>query len=223
MLASPAAGCARWLALHFRRDLVHRGARNRILADDRDRSRLAAADAGRVQHAHAVAEQRRQPLEQVVRAGELARNRVAHADGDRRRRGVAFLHDVEVVIERRHLVHLGHRHLQLGGERDEVRRGQVAVAVLNLVEVLDQQIAPPRRVAEQLQHLLERAWIDAASLRRGADTSALALRPWRPTSWRRVRLETGWLIGLWSRLLESPRNRRDSRAWRGECLAAPPH
>ena len=57
-----------------------------------------------------------------------ARERIAHAHGQRRRRRLAFLHHVEVVVERRDLVHLGHRELHLGGERDEVRRGQAAVA-----------------------------------------------------------------------------------------------
>ena len=38
-----------------------------------------------------------------------------------RRRGLAFLHHVEVVIEGRDLVDLGHRQLHLVGERDQMR------------------------------------------------------------------------------------------------------
>ena len=75
--------------------------------------------------------------------------------------GLAFLHHVEVVIEGRHLVDLGHRHLHLGRQRDEMRGRQAAVAVLDLVEVLDQQVAAARRVAEQRLHLFARLRIDA--------------------------------------------------------------
>ena len=62
------------------------------------------------------------------RAGHLARQRFADAHGDRRRRRFAFLHDVEVVIERRDLVDLGLREAHLLRQRGEVRRRQVAVA-----------------------------------------------------------------------------------------------
>ena len=57
-----------------------------------------------------------------------------------RRRGIAFLHHVEVVIEGGHFVHLGHRHLHFGGERDEMRRREAAEMILNQVQELDQQI-----------------------------------------------------------------------------------
>ena len=62
-----------------------------------------------------------------MRARKLAGDRIADANRDRRRRRIAFLHHVEVVIERRHFVHLGHCHLHFGGERDEMRRGEAAV------------------------------------------------------------------------------------------------
>ena len=50
-----------------------------------------------------------------------------------------------------------------------VRGGEVAVAVLDPVQVLDQQVAPPRLLAEQRAHLGERRAVDAAALRRGPD------------------------------------------------------
>ena len=90
------------------------------------------------------------------------------------RRRLALLDDVEVVIEGGHFVDLGHRHLQLGRERDQMRGGQAAVAILNPVQVLDEQIAPARRIAEQREHVLPRLRIDAASLGRAADARALA-------------------------------------------------
>ena len=153
------------VGLDQRRDLLGGRVRDRILADDGDRRRLAAADARRVQDAHVLAEQRRQRGQQLARAGHLARDRVADAHGDRGRRRLAFLHHVEVVIEGRHFVDLGHRHLHLGRERDQVRRGEAAEAILNLVEVLDQQIPPARGIAEQREHVLARLRVDAAALR----------------------------------------------------------
>ena len=90
-------------------DVVGSRRRDRVLADDGRRRLLAAADARRRDDAHVRPEQRRQPRQQLLRAGHLARQAVADAHGERRRRGLAFLDDVEVVIEGRDLVHLGLR------------------------------------------------------------------------------------------------------------------
>jgi len=68
-----------------------------------------------------------------------------------------------VVIEGRHFVDLGHRHLHLGGERNEVGGRQTAIPILNLVKVFDQQIATAGRVAEQRAHLFSRLRIDGAT------------------------------------------------------------
>ena len=70
-----------------------------------------------------------------------------------------------MVIERGDFVDLGHRQLHLGGERDEVRRGEAAEAILNLVQMLDQQIPPARGFAEKRQHVLTRLRIDPAAFR----------------------------------------------------------
>ena len=43
------------------------------------------------------------------------------------------------------------------------------VAVVDLVQVLDQQVAPARRIAEQRLHFLQRLRIDGAALRNRAD------------------------------------------------------
>src|SRR6185369_5439474 len=94
-------------------------------------------------------------------ARHLAREAVADAHRDRRRNGLAFLDDVEVVIEGRDLEDLGLRELHLGGQRREMRRAQVAEAVLQLVQVLDEEIARARRVAEQREHVGERLRVDA--------------------------------------------------------------
>jgi molybdopterin converting factor small subunit len=59
-------------------------------------------------------------------------------------------------------------------------RLQAAVAILDLVKELDQQISATRRIAEQRAHLVERDGIDTAAFRRG--THAAALWPGRGTS-----------------------------------------
>ena len=76
-------------------------------------------------------------------------------------------------VERRDLVDLGLRELHLRGERGEMRRRQMAVAVLQQMQVLDQQIAPARPVAEQRPHLFERARIDLPALRGSRGPAAL--------------------------------------------------
>ena len=105
-------------------------------------------------------------MQQLLGSGELARDRVADTHGDLRWRGVAFLDHVEVVIERRDLEHLRLRQLHLVGERREVDRAQVAEAILQLVQVFDQEIASARLVTEQLEHLSTRLRVDAPAARR---------------------------------------------------------
>ena len=115
-----------------------------------------------------------QPRQQLVRSSQVAGDRVADAHGDRRRRDLAFFHHVEVVIEGGHFVDLGHRHLQLSRERDEMRGRQTAEAILNPVQVLDQQVAPARSVAEQRTHLVSRRGSTRAFGSRGRALSACA-------------------------------------------------
>ena len=107
-----------------------------------------------------------QSLQQILRARHRAGERVAHAHRDRRGRGLALLHDIEMRVEGRDLVDFGLRELHLGGERREMRGGEMAVAVLDQMQMLDQQIAPARSVAEQRAHLVERRRIDLAAFRR---------------------------------------------------------
>jgi hypothetical protein len=70
-----------------------------------------------------------------------------------------------VVIERRHFVHLCHRHSQCISQRDQVSCVQAAIAILNFVEVLDQQVAAAWRIAEQGENLGARRRFDTPALR----------------------------------------------------------
>ena len=105
--------------------------------------------------------QRRQ---QLLRAHHLAGQAVAHPDRERRRRRLALLDHVEMRIERCGFVDRRLRQPHLLGERREMRGAEVAVAVLDQVQVLDQQIALARPVAEQRAYLVERLLLDLAPL-----------------------------------------------------------
>ena len=99
-----------------------------------------------------------QGREQRLGAQQLAGQAVADPHGERRRRRLALLHHIEMGVEGRDLVDLGLRQAHLLGERRQMRGREMAVAVLDQVQMLDQQVAPARAVAEQGPHLLERAW-----------------------------------------------------------------
>jgi hypothetical protein len=50
-----------------------------------------------------------------------------------------------------------------------MRRREMAIAVVDLVQMLDQEIAPPRLIGEQRAHFGERLRIDDAALRNRAN------------------------------------------------------
>ena len=137
------------------------------MPDRGDRRGVAAAHAGRARRRGRSARARRfrlrkQPLGARQGAGEA----VADPDGERRRGRLAVLHDVEMGVEGGDLVDLGQGQPHLVGQRHEVARVQAAVPVLDQVQVLDQQVAPARPVAEQRADLVEGLRIDLPPLRR---------------------------------------------------------
>ena len=67
-------------------------------------------------------------------------------------------------VEGRDLVDLGLGKAHLVGKCRQMRGRQMAVAVLDQVEMLDQEIAPARPLAEQGAHLLERRILELAAL-----------------------------------------------------------
>ncbi|SRR5260221_2648485 len=72
------------------------------------------------------------------------------------------------MVERRYLVHLREREAHFPGERREMRGREMPVAVLDAVQVLDQQIGAARRVTEQRLNLIQRLGIDLSALQRTA-------------------------------------------------------
>jgi type VI secretion system secreted protein Hcp len=110
----------------------------------------------------------RQPRQQGARAGQLARQPGAHAHGQPGRRRLTVLDHVEVVVEGGDLVHLGLGQAELLRQGGQVLVRQAAVAVLDGVQVFDQQVAPARGVAQQCAHLVKCLRLDAATFRRCA-------------------------------------------------------
>ena len=104
-----------------RLDLIHAGARHRILADDRHRRLLAASQAWRRNDPHAIAECAFERIHQSAGARQLARQRIAYAHREGGRCRLPLLHDVEMVVERRHLIDLGHREFHFACQSDDMR------------------------------------------------------------------------------------------------------
>jgi hypothetical protein len=69
-------------------------------------------------------------------------------------------------VEGRDFVDLGLRHFHLEGERGQMWRGDVAVMILDQMQMFDQQIAAARSVDQQRLDISERGRIDLAALRR---------------------------------------------------------
>ena len=135
---------ARFFRQNERLDLFERGLCHGVLAHHGDRCLLATADAGRRDDAHPASQRPLEPGHQLAGAGELAGERIAHAHGERRGRRFAFLDDVKMVVESGDFVDFGLREPHLPRERRDVGGGEVAVVVLDQVQVLDQQVTAAR-------------------------------------------------------------------------------
>ncbi len=158
------------------RDLIGRRLEGLQMPDGSDRRAVAGAHAGRAHHAHILAEDRRQFLQQRLRANHGAGQRIADAHRDGRRHG-AVLHHVEMRVEGGDLVDFGLCQLHLLRQCCQMRGGQMPVMVLDEMQMLDQQIATARPVGEQRAHLVERRGVDLAALggaRRPAPAGAVA-------------------------------------------------
>ena len=87
------------------------------------------------------------------RAGQA----VADPHRDRRRRRFALLHHVEMRVEGRDLVDFGEREPHLLRQRGEMGGREMAVAILDQVQMFDQQIAPARTVGRAKRSTSSRA------------------------------------------------------------------
>ena len=125
------------------------GAPDMVMAHLRGRCHIAGTDAGRAQDPHIGQLLRLHLRKQLLRAGQHAAQAVADADGDLRRARLAVADHIEVGVEGRDLIDLRHRDAQLGGQGLQVLLGQAALRVLDQVQVLDEQRALARPIAQQ--------------------------------------------------------------------------
>ncbi len=158
--------CGGLTAARQRDHRIGRGPRQRLAAHRHRGRLLAAADARCGDDAHVAAQHLGQALQQVARPGHLAGQTSADAHRQRRRRCLAFLDDVEVVVERCHLEDLGHRQPQFLRQCRQMRRRQMAQCVLQPMQVFDQQFAAARRISQQALHLGQRRRVHTPPLRR---------------------------------------------------------
>ena len=149
---------------HALRDGADARPRHRVLSDHRNRGLLAAPHAGDALHPNPLPQGRAQPIDQRLRPCHRTGDRVADPYGQCRWRGTALLHHVEVVVEGGDLVHLHARHPQFPSQGDQMGRREMAVPVLDPVQVLDQEIPPARRIAEQRPDLVQGLRVYRASL-----------------------------------------------------------
>ena len=150
-------------------DLLGRCIVDMLVADLQYRRGVAAAHAGRAQHAdlggvHAAFQRR----DQLLASGQFARKRLADADRQVRWRCLAFAHRVEMGVKGRHFPDLGHRHAHFFRQRPQMRGGKVAVCILNEMQELDQQVAAARTVAQKRAHLVPSAIFQLSALGRVA-------------------------------------------------------
>ncbi len=146
--------------------VLRRGMPDMVAPDDDHRRHFAPPHAGGVQHTDLRRiEPGRQRVGECIGPGEFAGERIADPDGERGRRGLVFLHHIEMRVEGRHFPDRRLRQPHLLGERPQMRGAQMAVFVLDQVQMLDQQIAPPRPIPEQRPNLCQRRIVKLPALR----------------------------------------------------------
>ena len=148
------------------RDGLDRGLVDMAMADLGHRRMLAAPHAGCPQHPDFRTQPRRQGRQQGLGALELAAQGIADPDREGRGRGLAFGDDVEMGIEGGDLIDLRHGDLHLLGQGREMAGGEMAIAVLEEMQELDQQIAVARPVAQQGMDLRPGLRLDLPALAR---------------------------------------------------------
>src|SRR6516164_8881918 len=135
------------------------------VGDRHDRRPMAPAHAGCPDDPDTTVELAAQIMEKLRCAGQLAAEAVAYADGQRGRWRLAVHDDVKVGVERGDLISLYEGEPHLLGKRREMTGVETAEMVLQLMEMLDQEIASALPVTEHRLHLGERRGIDLPALR----------------------------------------------------------
>src|SRR5215831_1253399 len=83
-------------------------------------------------------------------------------------------------VEGRHLIRSGLRKPYLLTQRTEVAGRNIVVAILNEMQILDQQIVAPGLVPEQLANLFQRLGLKLSALGKGSCALARSDVPFRP-------------------------------------------
>ncbi len=138
------------------------------MADLDRRGHVAQSHARRPRHADGRPELLLQRRQQVLAAKHGAGQAVADAHGQFRDVGLAILHHVEVGVEGCGLEHLGEGQSHLVGQGGQVIGRDLAEGVLDQMQVLDQQVALARALAQQGLDRHLGAGVDLPPLRRGA-------------------------------------------------------
>ncbi len=142
------------------------GVQNVVMSNLSYGRNIAQPDAGRAYHAHFGSGALLHLMQQLFRTQHGAGERIADADGQRRNIRLALFDDVEMGIKGRGLEHFRERKLHLVGQRCEMVSRDLMVLVLDQMQMLDQEIAPPRPVAEQELNLVGGGRIDLSALGR---------------------------------------------------------
>ena len=116
------------------------GQHDRRLPDDGHRCLFATTDAGCRDDAHIGPEDIRQACQQALCAAQLTGKAIANPHRQLRRFLPVAQH-LEVVVERGDFKDLCHGHVHLTAQRHQVAIVQAAVAVVQPVQVLDEQVA----------------------------------------------------------------------------------
>ncbi len=129
--------------------LFRAGTIDMMMADLGGRRGIARTDARRSDDTNSREVSRLHFGQQLLGAGEHATQTVADADGHLRRALLVVAHDVEVRVEGGDLVHFGHRDAQFFRKRMQVPGREAALAILDQVQVLDQERPLAGPVAQQ--------------------------------------------------------------------------
>ncbi len=86
----------------------------------------------------------------------------ADADGHRRRARLVIAQHIEMMIEGRDLIGFGHRNAHLFRQRMQPAGGNAAFAVLNEMQIFDQQIAAARPISQKRADGLHIGFIELA-------------------------------------------------------------